>query len=182
MLAADFFCPAGFRSKSTAREKMKGKKSFNRNAVNHGVFAQILLKGDPFREDREDFVALRSMLYDSIRPVGGLEETLVDVLAVLFFRLIRLYKADLTIAPKLFKRVAEILGPGQPAVKAKWTSPDDQVIVVQRDPTSESLMRYEGGLGKKIAQTLSQIEACQRMRREQFTPAPQAPTSEVPHG
>ena len=85
------------------------------------------------------------MLYDSIRPVGGLEETLVDKLAVLFFRLLRLYIADMKIAPKLFRRVAEILGPGQPAVKTKWTSPDDQVIVVQRDPTTTyCLQRHRG--------------------------------------
>ena len=158
---------------------MKGKNFHNRNAATHGIFARILLKDNPFGEDQDDFVKLRSMLCESIRPVGGLEETLVAVLAVLFFRLIRLYRADMKIAPRLFKRIAEILGPGQPAIKAKWTSPDDQVIVVQRDPTSESLMRYETSLEKQIARTLGQIESCQRIRREQLTLASSVSKSEA---
>jgi hypothetical protein len=160
---------------------MKGNKNFNCNSAKHGIFARILMKGNPFGEDQDDFVALRSTLFDSIRPVGGLEKTLVAKLAVLFFRLLRLYKADMTIAPKLFKRVAEILGPGQPAVKAKWTSPYDQVIVVQRDPTSDSIMRYEGSLEKHIGQTLNQIAECQRMRREHPTPASSIATAEASH-
>jgi hypothetical protein len=180
-LSAAFFFVREIHIKIRLEEKMKGTKSHNRNAATHGIFARILLKDDPFGEDQDDFVKLRSMLCGSIRPVGGLEETLVDVLAVLFFRLIRLYRADMKIAPRLFKRIAELLGPGQPAIKARWTSPDDQVIVVQRDPTSDSLMRYETSLEKQIARTLGQIESCQRMRREQPALASSASTSEAPH-
>jgi hypothetical protein len=159
---------------------MKGRNCRNGNALKHGVFAQIVLKDNPFGEDQQDFLTLRSMLCESLRPVGGLEETLTEILAVLFFRLIRLYRADLKIAPRLFKRITELLGPGQPAVKARWTSPEDQVIVVQREPTSDSFMRYEASLQKQIARTLSQIEGCQRTRREAFTLTSPASTSEAP--
>jgi hypothetical protein len=177
---AAFFSPRVLDHQICSEEKMKRKSFHNCNSATHGVFARILLKDNPFGEDRDDFVALRSMLCESIHPVGGLEEALVDKLAVLFFRLARLYRADMKIAPRLFNRVAEILGPGQPSIKAKWISPVDQVIVMQRDPTSDSLTRYEASLEKQIGRTLNQIESCQRMRREQFTLASSAVTSEVP--
>ena len=45
---------------------MKKKNSHNRNAATHGIFARILLKDNPFGEDQEDFVKLRSMLCESI--------------------------------------------------------------------------------------------------------------------
>ena len=36
---------------------MKRKGNFNHNAAKHGIFAQILLKGNPFSDDQEDFLA-----------------------------------------------------------------------------------------------------------------------------
>jgi hypothetical protein len=150
---------------------MKNKNSSNQNALKHGIFAQVLLKSDAFGEDREEFIRLGSILQKSIRPVGGFEEMLVEKLAVLLFRLLRLYRADLKIAPKMFKRVAEFLGPGQPSVKATWVSREDQVVFMQRDPSSESLMRYEANLERQIARTFGQIEASQQLRGGNSTPA-----------
>jgi len=151
------------------------------NSVTHGIFTRILLSGDAFRESRESLLELMSEFQKALQPQTAFENALIAKLAVLFMRLIRLYEADSKIAPKLFKRISELLGPGQPAIKARWVSPDDQIIVTQRDPSSESLMRYESNLERQIQRTLDQIQASQCMRRKGFKPAPPAATAEAPH-
>jgi hypothetical protein len=147
------------------------KKGAKHNSISHGVFANILLSGNPFGEERDHYLALISILRSSLRPVNGLEEILVEKLAFLFLRLTRLYKADVKVAPRMFARAFELLGTGQPSIQAKWISPDDQAIVVQHDPSSDSLMRYEANLERQISKTLDLIDASQRLRGGNPTPA-----------
>jgi len=145
---------------------VNNKKGARHNSIRHGIFANILLSGETFGEEQDYLLALISMLRSSIQPADGLETTLVEKLAFLFLRLIRLYRADAKVAPKLFRRVSELLGPGQPSIKTRWVSPDDQIVVMQRDPTSESLTRYEANLERQIGRTFDQLETLQRMRRD----------------
>ena len=150
---------------------MRKKREPKHNAVSHGIFATVLLSGDHFGESREHYFSLISMLRSSIQPENGFEEALVEKLAFLFLRLIRLYKADINIAPKMFERVAEFFGPDQPSIKMKWVSREDQVVVVQRDPSSETLMRYESNLERQIGRTMDELERFRRMRRDRVVPA-----------
>jgi hypothetical protein len=145
-------------------------------SIRHGVVAQILLSGNHFGEERENYVALISMFRSSIQPENGFEDTLVEKLAFLFLRLTRVYRADIKIAPKIFERVSELLGPGQPSIKMKWISPEDQVVVMQRDPSSESLTRYESNLERQIGRTLDELEWFRRMRRDRVVT--ELPTAE----
>jgi hypothetical protein len=156
------------------------KRDARYNSVKHGVFAKILLSGDHFGNERENYVALNSALRLSIRPIDGLEELLVEKLALLYVRLTRLYKADLKIAPKMFDRVSQLLGPGQPSIKAKWISTEDQVLVVQRDPTSESITRYESNLERQIARSLDELRSWREMRRDQVRPSLPMSESKLP--
>lgn len=149
---------------------MKNKKDFNSNATKHGIFAQIVLKNNPFGEDREHFSKLLSMLRESIRPMGSLEEALVEKLAVQYYRLLRVYRADLKTAPKMFARVTENLAPAR-SVEAKWISPKDQVVIVRQSPSIDTLVRYETNLERQIGRTLAQIDVFQQMRPRNFTPA-----------
>jgi len=162
---------------------MNGKRGPNQNATTHGVFAQIMLKGNSFGEDREDFLRLASMFRDSIRPVDGFEETLVEKLAVLFFRLARLYKADLKVAPKMFERVSVLLRADEASTSANWIdgiSGIGQPTVTKRDPSSDSITRYEANLEREIGRTLNQIELLRRMRGGDSTPALPAAELDAP--
>lgn len=160
---------------------MGRKKISQYNAIKHNIFTEILLSGDAFPESRKELLDLTSVVQDSIRPQTALEDALAGKLAVLLFRLTRVYEADARIAPKLFTRVSKLLGPGQPAVQAKWVSARDQVVVVRRDPTSESITRYETSLERQFARTLSQIETLRRMRSDNCRPAlPPARSEETP--
>ena len=162
---------------------MSRKNPSKYNAIKHDIFTKILLSGDAFRDKRDQLLRLISVVQDSIRPQTDLEDALAGKLGVLLFRLTRVYEADARIAPKLFARVSKLLGPGQPAIQAKWVSKEDQIIVTQRDPTSESITRYETNLERQIARTLSQIETLRRMRSDSCTPAlpPVRSEEEVPN-
>ena len=161
---------------------MSRKKPSKYNATKHNIFTEILLSGDAFPESRQELLDLTSVVQESIRPQTALENALAGKLAALLFRLTRVYKVDERIAPKLFARVSKLLGRGQPEIRAKWVSPKDQIVVVRRDPTSESIMRYETNLERQIVRTLSQIETLRRMRRDTCTPAlPPASIAETPN-
>ena len=56
----------------------RGKQKSRSNAVKHGIFAVGLLRG---RESRAEYNALVDDLAESLRPVGKLEEMLVEKLA-----------------------------------------------------------------------------------------------------
>ena len=81
----------GIATKATGPKTEVGKERSSRNAIKHGIFSQaILLKGEP----RADFDSLRSALWESLRPVGRLEELLVDKLASLSWRYRRCLMAE----------------------------------------------------------------------------------------
>jgi len=73
--------------RATGPRSVPGKDRIKHNALKHGIFSKaVLLKG----ESREEFVVLLKGLRTDIRPVGTLEETLVEKLAVLIWRYRRL--------------------------------------------------------------------------------------------
>lgn len=134
------------------------------NAEKHGIFSKILLSMDAFSQDRERILDLISAFRESLQPATGFEDALVAKLAFLFFRLARVYAADSKIAPKLFARVSELLKPGHPAVQSRWLSSEDEAIVVRRDPTHDSIVRYESNLERQIKRTLDELESSKRIR------------------
>jgi uncharacterized tellurite resistance protein B-like protein len=139
-------------------EPMKNQKiSSKHNAIKHGVFADILISGRAFGEEATDYQRFVSMLRESLRPTSGLGETLVEKLAALLLRLSRVYKADAEMAPKMFARVIETLSTKHSVANPVWVSPEDQVMVVRKEPTPDLILRYEANLERQIARTLDQI-------------------------
>jgi hypothetical protein len=73
--------------RATGPRSLAGKDRTKHNALKHGIFSKaVLLKG----ESRQEFVVLLTGLRADFRPVGTLEETLVEKLAVLIWRYRRL--------------------------------------------------------------------------------------------
>lgn len=85
--------PTGPRTK---RGKMKSRY----NALKHGIFADVVLRGSVLRERREDYENLLQAFRESWQPVGGLEEFLVEKLAQLAWRKGRLIKAETAVVMK----------------------------------------------------------------------------------
>ncbi len=77
--------------KATGPRTPQGKERSKHNAVTHGIFSKaVVLKG----ESQADFDALLSALYQDRQPEGALEEILVNKLAVLWWRLRRVWTAE----------------------------------------------------------------------------------------
>jgi hypothetical protein len=152
------------RPRSVGRRTPQGKSRSSHNALRHGIFANTLLRGGTLGDNAGDFEGLVSVCREAIRPANGLEEILVEKLAVLLFRLTRTYKFDAKIAPKLFARVAETLNRGHFAAQAKWISREDQALVPSKDPTPDLIIRYETSIERQIVRTLEQIEKVRNMR------------------
>jgi hypothetical protein len=68
-----------------------GKQRSKLNAVKYGIFSSVMLLGS---ESKEEFDRLVSGLMDHYRPVGTLEEALVDHLAASLWRCRRLLMAE----------------------------------------------------------------------------------------
>jgi len=77
--------------KATGPRTPQGKDRSKHNAITHGIFSKaVVLKS----ESRSDFDALLSALYQDRQPEGALEEILVNKLAVLWWRLRRVWTAE----------------------------------------------------------------------------------------
>src|ERR1700738_1478857 len=78
-------------SKATGPRTAQGKERSSHNAITHGIFSQaVVVKG----ESRADFDTLLNALYEDRQPEGATEEIFVNKLAVLWWRLRRVWAAE----------------------------------------------------------------------------------------
>jgi hypothetical protein len=118
-----------------------GKAIASRNAMKHGIFSNAILLTS---ESRAEYDSLLSGLREDLKPIGTLEEVLVEKLAVLIWRYRRL----------IFTETAEIKAGGNPL---GFDSHSDS-MVLNRFP------RYEASIERSFDRTLTQLERVQRMR------------------
>ncbi len=79
--------------RSTGPRSEVGKQVVSQNAITHGLFAsRLFLPG----EDPQEYEALHGGLCRALRPVGALEDILVDRLAVTLWRQLRLVRWEQT--------------------------------------------------------------------------------------
>jgi hypothetical protein len=82
-------------ARSTGPRTIEGKDRSAGNATRHGIFAKALVLGDSGAgETLAAFRALHARLVEDLQPVGALEEMTVERIAVLHWRLRRLYRAE----------------------------------------------------------------------------------------
>lgn len=146
-----------------------GKKGAQHNAMKHGIFAGIIMRG-PGSAEPEEFQRLLAGAREAIRPANGLEDALVEKLAALLLRLSRVYKADLKFAPKLLSRVTKNLKTESMGLDLAL---DDDVV--NSGLTLDSVIRYETSIERQIGRTLSQIQQLRRMREINIEPVSQNP-------
>lgn len=75
----------------------RGKHKSRYNALKHGIFAQVVLRGSALKESKADYLNLLESFRESLRPVGGVEEMLVEKLAMLAWRKARAVRAETAI-------------------------------------------------------------------------------------
>ena len=127
----------------------KGKAIASRNALKHGIFSSVLLLTS---ESRDRYNFLLSGLCEHFKPIGTLEEVLVEKIAVTIWRYRRLISTE----------TAEIKVGANPL---DFVSNSDSTVL-NRFP------RYEASIERGLDRTLMQLERIQRMRRGQPVPPP----------
>jgi hypothetical protein len=147
----------------------EGRRRAKHNAIRHGIFADFVLTGEPFRESLEDYTRLLEKLREDIQPVGALEEVLVEQLTFEFLRLGRLYKADMQVTPRVFKRVEKDLKENASSAFS-LVDREEEAMGIRKELASEVLLRYGNSVNKQIHRILDRIERLQRMRKGQPLP------------
>jgi hypothetical protein len=77
--------------RSTGPRTRLGKEKSKRNSLKHGIFSEAVVLTT---ESRAEYQSLWKQLHKDIKPVGAVEEVLVEKLTVLLWRMRRLYVAE----------------------------------------------------------------------------------------
>jgi hypothetical protein len=148
----------GRAPKSTGPRTPQGKRRSRHNAVRHGIFADMVLTSEPFRESTHDYDRLLEALVGAIKPKNALQQTLVEMLAFEFLRLSRIYKVDAQIAPRMFENVQKSLAENSPSLITEYIDRKREIIVVQKQLDPELLLRYGSVVSKHIHRILDRLE------------------------
>jgi hypothetical protein len=84
----------------TGPRTRRGKQRSCYNAVKHGIFAKVVLRGQILEESKADYLNLLVSFREGVQPVGGLEEFLVEKLAQIAWRKARLVRAEAAMVMK----------------------------------------------------------------------------------
>ncbi len=81
--------------RSTGPRTPEGKERVKWNALKHGLLAKsVVVPNRHGLENRSQFESLLTHLHDELKPVGILEEMLVEKIAVAYWRLRRALRAE----------------------------------------------------------------------------------------
>lgn len=85
---------------ATGPRTPRGKQKSRYNALKHGIFAQVVLRGSALKESKADYLNLLQSFREGFQPAGGAEEFLVEKLAMLAWRKARAVRAEAAIIMK----------------------------------------------------------------------------------
>jgi hypothetical protein len=117
------------------------KRRSNLNAIKHGILADIVIPGEPFRESIEAYNRLHEHFGEDIQPVGTVEEVEVEHLVFEYLRMTRFYRADVQVAPRVFKWIEDGLKEGDTTIFS-FEDPKKAAVGVRKEFGSELLLRY----------------------------------------
>jgi len=81
--------------KSTGPRTLPGKSASRMNAVRHGILSsEVVVRGLRIQERADEFKALRERCWESLAPVGPVEEMLVDKIVTAQWRMRRALTAE----------------------------------------------------------------------------------------
>ena len=145
---------------STGPRTQTGKKHSRRNALKHGILAVSLTPTED--ESARDFHQLVSKLRGEYRPVGVLEDMLVQKIAVCWWRQKRALECEFTLVPRAFTN--EIIELERAVDPESATSADRLRRVL--GPELDRILRYESAIEKDLLAATSDLEERQQRRKE----------------
>ncbi len=148
----------------------QGKQRSRYNAMGLGIFANLVLTGEPHGESAQDYRKLVSALRKAILPANALEDVLVEKLAFELLRAARICQADMRVAPLMFEKILEHLEKNDSPVIRASIFKGDEVAFLRKDPPPDLLLRYDISVDRKIGRLSEQLERLQRTRMGQPLP------------
>ena len=143
--------------RSTGPRTPAGKRRSARNAVTHGILTHpfTLWQDEPARTA---FDKLYAALLDELEPVGLMEGLLVERIAIAYWRLRRLARAEsLALA----------------ALQVNSRRPSDVAHALPASADLELFMRYHATIERQLQRALGELERLQERRRAaEVEPAP----------
>ncbi len=80
---------------STGPKTARGKHTVSRNAIKHGLLArEVVITAGDGEENLEEFHSLVDRLWESYEPVGVVEESLIQTIAICWWRKARVIRAE----------------------------------------------------------------------------------------
>ena len=159
---------------STGPRTEAGKDRSRNNAIKHGIFSRDMLQ--PWglgKEDTKEFGDLWTMLLEDRKPIGVLEEILVERIAVCFWRLKRALQYEGG-TMKLRYRDAQLGLKSKGALDSEMESLTPWLLHLRLPQGKEMdlLLRYETTIRRELTSTLNELERLQRARTGEHVPAP----------
>lgn len=135
-------------SQSRGPVTAKGKAVSSQNARKHGILSRELILPD---EKAEEFQALFNQLQEELRPLGTLENTLVERIAIAIWRQRRLVRAE-TSKTLLWQCFPEMSGSKEGSevqqliinIYKKYTKPEDRLDELKSQPVPEDESNAQG--------------------------------------
>lgn len=163
---------------STGPKTQQGKSWSRRNRLKHGILASALLitEGEG-AEDRAQFEELLSGIYRDRRPVGTLEEMLIEKLAVCWWRMKRVLRCEAGLIECGFisdpsRQIEESLS------REMGLGPKAELLMIRHHLSLplgaelDRMLRYEAAIQRQLIHAINQLESLQRIRTGENVPAP----------
>jgi hypothetical protein len=144
---------------STGPRTPEGKARSGRNALKHGLLSsQILLE----HEDPDKLAALKEGLYSDMRPVGALEETLVEKIVACAWLQRRTLRAERALMEYQYKRMKDVLPLGGIRdAESKLLAASGMLTAAGLD----GIQRYETSKERHMYRALHELQRLQAARQ-----------------
>jgi hypothetical protein len=121
--------------RSTGPTTPEGQARSSQNALRHGVSSALPVV--PGLEWSQDWDTHRTGIFESLAPIGTLEEALAARVALCFWRLNRVHRYETAITSVGLERIEEQLRPRPPAVKMSFPGlePDEDNSSIRKSPS-----------------------------------------------
>ncbi len=150
--------------KSTGPKTEAGKNRSRQNAIKHGLLAVSVLA---IRNERPDeFDHLLVSLRGEFRPVGFMEDLLVQKIAVSLCRQKRALDYELTIVPRAFTNETIEL---ERKIDPDGAAVSDRLRRIL-GPELDRLLRYQTSIQRELVYSMQQLEERQMARKELHAP------------
>ena len=170
--------------RSTGPRTPEGKNVARWNALKHGLLArEIVVAAGPGQENAAEFRFLLEQLRCDLRPVGALEEILVEKIAACYWRLRRLLHSETGEVRKGLvaavdkaasqQRIRKMVGREMTEEEEDaWIETEQDCRHVPEIEVADKLLRYEMTLERGLYRALHLLERIQSRRKGEAVPPP----------